>query len=285
MADKFKATWVSHSSSSDFLQCPRLYYLHNVYKDPKSGRKISIVNPYMSLGIAVHNVLEGLAEFPAEERMKKPLLEIYDKEWEKVKGKKGGFTDLATEEEFYERGVEMIKRAQNNPEIFNDKIIRIKDDLPHYWLSEEDEIILCGKVDWIRYIEKDDSVHIIDFKTGLHKENDESLQLPIYTLIMKNCQKRATTGAFYWYLNVEDEMTEKELPDLKESHDKVLKIARAMKEAREKKEFKCPHDGCRGCEPYEKILRGEAEFVGVGAYNQDQYIIPVEDNGGGVIEF
>lgn len=285
MPDKFKATWVSHSSSSDFLQCPRLYYLHNVYKDPKSGRKISIVNPYMSLGIAVHNVLEGLAEFPAEERMKKPLLELYEAEWEKVKGKKGGFTDLSTEEEFYERGVEMIKRAKNNPDIFNDKTIRMKDDLPHYWLSEEDEIILCGKVDWVRYIEEDDSVHIIDFKTGKHKESDESLQLPIYTLIMKNCQKRATTGAFYWYLNVEDEMTEKELPNLEESHEKVLKIAKQMKEAREKKEFKCPHDGCRGCEPYEKILKGEAEYVGVGAYNQDQYIIPEEKKEQESIEF
>src|ERR1035437_4279352 len=33
--DKFNAVWVSHSSIGDFLKCPRLYYLHNVYKNDK----------------------------------------------------------------------------------------------------------------------------------------------------------------------------------------------------------------------------------------------------------
>ena len=43
--DKYKAIWVSHSSISDYLNCPRLYYLRNVYKDPQTGKKISIINP------------------------------------------------------------------------------------------------------------------------------------------------------------------------------------------------------------------------------------------------
>ena len=39
--DKYTAVWVSHSSMGDFLKCPRAYFLHNVYKDPKtdSGKK------------------------------------------------------------------------------------------------------------------------------------------------------------------------------------------------------------------------------------------------------
>ena len=61
--DPYKATWVSHSSIGDFLKCPRAYYLHNVYKDPGTRRKINIVNPALSLGVAVHEVLEGLARF------------------------------------------------------------------------------------------------------------------------------------------------------------------------------------------------------------------------------
>ena len=84
MADKFKATWVSHSSIGDFLECPRLYYLHNVYKNPDTGRKISVINPYMSLGTAVHNVLEGLVEFKAEERMNRSLVDLFKEEWKKV---------------------------------------------------------------------------------------------------------------------------------------------------------------------------------------------------------
>ena len=66
MTDKYKAVWVSHSSMGDFLKCPRLYYLHNVYKNPKTGRKIAIVSPHMSLGVAVHNVLENLVNFKTE---------------------------------------------------------------------------------------------------------------------------------------------------------------------------------------------------------------------------
>jgi len=274
MADKFKATWVSHSSIGDFLECPRLYYLHNVYKDPKTGRKISVINPYMSLGIVVHEILEGLVNYKAEERMNRSLTDLFREKWKVVSGKKGGFLDPETEKVFFDRGLKMIERAEKNPAIFQDKTIKIKEELPYFWLSEKDEIILCGKIDWLRYVPEDDSVHIIDFKTGKNKEDDNSLQLPIYTLIMKNCQNRKTSGIFYWYLDTDDELTPKEVPDLIESHEKVLKIAKQIKKARDEKNFACPQGGCKGCSVYEKVLNGEAEYVGVGVYNQDQYIIP-----------
>jgi ATP-dependent helicase/DNAse subunit B len=276
MPDKFKATWVSHSSISDFLECPRLYYLRNVYKDPQTGHKVNIVSPHMSLGIAVHNVLEGLAELKSEERANVDLDKKFEEEWEKVCGKQGGFIDKETEGQFKERGKNMIQRAKDNFGIFEDKIVKIKEDLPWFWLSEEDEIILCGKVDWIRYIESDDSVHIIDFKTGKHKEKEGSLQLPIYTLIMKNCQKRETSGIFYWYLDVEDNLTEMPVPEIEDSYKKILEIARQIKDIRERRDFKCPHGGCRACSDFEKIINGEAEFVGVGTYRQDLYLIKEE---------
>ena len=38
--DPYKAVWVSHSSMGDFLKCPRLYYLHNVYKNKNCGSKM-----------------------------------------------------------------------------------------------------------------------------------------------------------------------------------------------------------------------------------------------------
>ena len=44
----------------------------------------------------------------------------------------------------------------------------------------------------------------------------------------------------------------------------------------EKKEFDCPRGaaGCFACRPFEKILKGEAEFIGVGGYGQEMYMIP-----------
>ena len=56
--DSFTAVWVSHSSIGDYLKCPRAYYLKNIYKDPKNKKKIGIVNPALSLGSAVHEVVE-----------------------------------------------------------------------------------------------------------------------------------------------------------------------------------------------------------------------------------
>ena len=106
--DKYSAVWVSHSSMGDFLKCPRAYYLHNIYKNPKTGKKINIVNPALALGQAVHEVVEGLAQFKVEERFEKPLLEVFEKVWEKVSGKRGGFRNAEEEAAAKARGINMI---------------------------------------------------------------------------------------------------------------------------------------------------------------------------------
>jgi ATP-dependent helicase/DNAse subunit B len=288
MADKYSAIWVSHSSMGDFIKCPRLYYLHNVYKNPKTGKKMSLVNPALSLGSAVHEVVEGLAEFSADKRFENPqaLLEKFDKVWEKYSGKKGGFKTEEEETAAKARGEEMIKRVINNPGPLKEKIVKLKDGangmLPNFYLSPEDNIILCGKIDWLGYKPEDDSIHILDFKTGKHEENNDSLQLPIYQLLLNNLQKRKVSGASYWYLDSDNAPKEIALPDLKDSYERVYKVAKVVTDARAlaqsegpEKAFVCPRGeaGCFGCAPYEKILRGEAEFLGNGEWGQEIYLI------------
>lgn len=273
--DKYSAVWVSHSSMGDFLRCPRLYYLHNIYKDPKTGRKMNLVNPALSLGQAVHEVLEGLVRFKVEDRLKQPLLDHYEEAWSKVAGKKGGFSDEKEEGFAKERGRKMIERVIKNPGPIANKTVKLKEGgmLPHFYLSEDENIILCGKIDWLEYRDEDDSIRVLDFKTGKNEEKDGSLQLPIYFLLLNELQKRKVSGAYYWYVDSEDEPRSVDLPDLEKSKKDVLSLARKVKEAREKKEFDCPHGGCFACEPYEKILKGEASFVGVGEYKQDLYML------------
>jgi len=288
--DKYNAVWVSHSSMGDFLKCPRCYYLHNVYKNPQTGRKMSIVSPALSLGSAVHEVVEGLALFSAEDRMKqleeKALLAAYEKAWKKVSGKKGGFMSPEEEEEVKERGRAMTLRVGRNPGPLFHKTVRIRDGEnglpPHFLLSEEDNIILCGKIDWLVYKPEDDSVHILDFKTGRNEESEESLQLPIYQLLLKKLQKRKVSGASYWYFDKDDAPSEVPLPDEDESFKKVFSVAKKVSEARARaliegpeKVFVCPRgeESCFACRPFEKIIRGEAEFVGVGEMRQDLYVV------------
>lgn len=281
MPDKYSAVWVSHSSMGDFIKCPRLYYLHNVYKDPKTNRKMSIVTPHMSLGIAVHNVLEGLGVYPASERMNRDLRATFEEEWQKVTGKKGGFLSEEEEEQFKTRGKEMINLAIKNPRFLTNKRIKLpQGNMPcNFYLSEDDNIILNGLVDWIEYL-PDDTLHMIDFKTGKHEEKETSLQLPIYLLLCNALQKRKVSKASYWYLET-DKMVEKELPDSDTARRDVYEIALKVKEARESKSFACSNgdEGCIHCRPYEEILllkegkESKAESVGIGGFNQDIYIM------------
>lgn len=272
--DKYSAVWVSHSSISDYLKCPRAYYLKNVYRDPKTNHKIMLMQPPLALGQAVHGVVESLSSLPVEDRFKKSLLDQFDESWKTISGDLGGFSNSDEEAKFKARGAAMIKRIMVNRGPLGRKAIKIRQDLPYFWLSEEDNIILCGKIDWIEYLEASESVHIIDFKTGKFDEDPDSLQLPIYLLLVKNCQKFPVSKASYWYLDRDNTPNEVPLPDIAEANARILEIAKKIALARKLDHFVCASkEGCRVCRPYEAIVAGRATFVGVGGYSQDTYIL------------
>src|SRR3990167_11317573 len=64
--DKFSAVWISHSSIGDYLKCPRAYYLKNVYRDPKTNHKITLMQPSLALGQIVHEVIESLSRLQVD---------------------------------------------------------------------------------------------------------------------------------------------------------------------------------------------------------------------------
>ncbi|MEI6478175.1 MAG: PD-(D/E)XK nuclease family protein [bacterium] len=279
MQDTRYAVWLSHSSIGDYLKCPRSYYLKNLYKNPQTGRKITLMQPSLALGQAVHGVLESLQSLPVDVRLKDSLLDKYDLAWEKVRGKWGGFSSNEQEEEFKQRGREMLERVMKHPGPLLNKALTIParsmmiEGLPSFYLSEEDNIILCGKVDWLEYIPETDSVHILDFKTGKNEEKAGSLQLPIYHLLVKHCQNREVSKASYWYLDSQDKPVEVALPDIEQCTRQVLDVAQSIKLAREDRLFDCSRGGCFACSPYEEILNGEAQYVGVDeGMNKDVYI-------------
>lgn len=291
MADKYTAVWVSHSSMGDFLKCPRVYYLHNVYKDPATGRKMSIVNPHMALGTAVHEVLEDLANYPSEERFKRDLRARFEEEWLKVSGLKGGFLTPEQEEEFKMRGKEMVNNVIADPKFLVNKRVKLPKEKmnPNFYLSEDDNIILNGQVDWIEFL-PDETLHIVDFKTGKREESDASLQLPIYLLLCNKLRPQwKVSKASYWYLE-SDKIVEKELPDAETAFRDVYDVALRVKQTRESGVFNCPkgnynsetgEGGCMHCRPYEKILdwkKGKQDDdsvipIGVGGFNQDMFVV------------
>jgi len=273
MKDKYSAVWVSHSSISDYLKCPRAYFLRNVYRDPKTNRKISLIEPPLALGQAVHDTIESLSKLPVEERFATSLLKTFESIWKNITGQKGGFTDADQEAKFKARATTMIERVSRHPGPLAQKAIKIRQELPYYWLSEEDNIILCGKVDWLEYIDVTDSVRIIDFKTGKFDEDPDSLQLPIYYLLATKCQTKPVSGISYWYLDRDDEPADMPLPDMEHAEKKILELGKKVALARKLGHFKCHENGCRACLPYEAILSGKATHVGINTYGQDLYIL------------
>lgn len=238
----------------------------------------------MSLGIAVHNVLEGLGNFKAEERMNRDLKAWFNDVWKDVSGIKGGFTSEEEENTFKTRGEAMIENVIKDPRFLVNKCIRLPKETmnPNFYLSEEHNIILNGLIDWIEYLPETNSLHIVDFKTGKNEETEGSLQLPIYILLCNALQKRKVTKASYWYLEG-DKLVEKSLPDTDTAYKDVLEVAMKVKNAREKNQFMCPQgaSGCIHCKPYEAILKWkeneavntDVTYVGVGGFNQDMFVV------------
>lgn len=239
----FGSVWLSHTSISDFDKCPRSYYLRNIYKETPIGKKIQVVNPYLTLGIAVHDTLESIRYLPKDVRFSNPLVKIFGNIWDKSSGKKGGFVSQEQEDNFKKR----------------DEVVS------SMWLSEKDGLILCGNVDWIEVL-PDGSLHIIDFKTGKHEEDTESLQLQIYMLLAKTGNKRPVSKMSYWYLDKQSLPTEVKTPKLNGAVDKLIQKGIKIKEFRDTpgsgKTIVCPNGGCRYCKEYEIALQGKAEKVG-----------------------
>lgn len=272
--DRYTAVWISHSSIRDFLACPRAYFLNNVYRDPRTGHKITLMSPPLALGQAVHEVIEALSTLPVEERFRKPIAVRFDEAWKKVADKRGGFPSGDVEAAYNQRGKAMLARLIDHPGPLKQLAVKIRMDLPSFWLSDEENIILCGKIDWLEYLPEQEGVHIIDFKTSKAEEDPKSLQLPIYYLLAQRCQPRPVVKASYWYLDRADAPVEQPLPDVEKAERELLRIGREIKLARQLGRFKCPQGtGCRACRPLEAVVRGEAEFVGTDAYDQDVYIL------------
>lgn len=267
-------TWVSNSTIGDFLTCPRAYFLKNVYKND-NNKKIALLNPALTLGQVVHEVLESLMKYKAEERFVVSLFDHFEQEWENYSGEMGGFRSPEQEEEYKARGKAMLQRVMDHPGVLANKALKLPlfpDGLPpRYLLSEEHNILLCGKIDWLEYLPITNSVHIVDFKTGKHDEHEDSLQLPIYSLLVKNLQKRDVTKISYWYIDRDNETREMPLPNLEESHKRVLDIALQVKEMRRNGSYVCKKGGCFACRPLEEILQGTCKYIGTKGY-QDIFI-------------
>lgn len=272
MSDKFKAVWVSYSSISDFKKCPRAYYLKNIYKNPKTGKKIELVAPPLALGSVVHDVLEPLAKLEPHTRFESDLTKKFEAEFLKYKGIRGGFESDDEFEYYRQKGLRMINNVIANKSILENPTYNTNKDLLDPWLSEKNNIVICGKIDWINKDPATGELNVIDFKTSKDAEVD-NLQLQIYALLLRILNMNSVSKLYYWFLDLNSSLTETTLPNLKQAYDSVLDLALQIKQAREVSNFECSQGGCFHCRAYEKIISEEAIQVGVGNFGREIYAI------------
>ncbi len=255
-----KKIWVSHSSITDFNNCPKLYFFKSVYRNPKTGNRIQLVNPYLSLGSAVHDTIDEVVNLPLLKRKKTSLTKNYRKIWKKYSGKKGGFVSEKQESEFKKRGGKMIKKVENSG-ILAKKSLKKTDNLPKADLCKN--IGLVGSFDWIEVL-KNNNLHIIDFKTGKSEEKKNSWQLPIYQILAEKNYNKNVEKLSYWYLEKNNKPISKELINTNTFIEKIKAKAREIKKNIDENNFSCnfSYNSCYWCRDYESIVSGEAEYVG-----------------------
>lgn len=256
-----KILWISHSALSSFEKCPHLYYLEYEYRNPASGNRIQITNPYLSLGLAVHQAIEGILDFPLKERRKISLSDRYSQIFDNYRGLNGGFIYKKKEDAFYERGVKMIERAEKST-LLNNPTIKIKNNFPSTELFSQKELgvksVLVGSIDWIELL-PDKTAHIIDFKTGNSKEKNNSLQLPIYAILGKNNIKEKIKKLSYWYLQHDNAPVKQEIGRTSHHINIIKEKTKLIKESIDNQSFPCSFNKkCFACRDYEKIFKGDA---------------------------
>ena len=267
------AIYLSYTSLSDFLKCPRSYYLKNIYRDPKTGFRIQIASPYLSLGSTVHDSVKWYLEMRGQVT-KKQLEDKFRNLWLKYRGKRGGFESREQEAEFGKRGLKMLDNFFTNAQIL-EKITH-KVDFPPLNLFED--VILMGNFDFVG--EKEDgTLHVLDFKTGAKDEKDP-LQLYIYAILAEANLSKPVSSASFWYLDREDKPKEIVLDPLEPKLEWVKSKAKELKEVIGKGEWVCIKNdalngaSCRDCKDYQAIVDGKGEFQFTDfRYKKDVYYL------------
>lgn len=263
--------WVSYSSISDYLKCPKLYYLKNIYKNPGTGYKIQIARPPTTLGDIVHKTITCIIEKQMQGKAD-DIKEYYKRLWQVQAGERGGFRNLDEEKDYKLRGWEMIDRFCKNWDLSAHKPIIL--NFPKTKIFKD--AYLVGNVDWLE--DTGDSLFIMDFKTGKNDETADSLQLPIYTMLVQPRFNKPVTKWAYWYLR-DDQPVYVPLKPLAEAIKVVKETASQMLNYRNSHNLtniKCPepHAPQADCNQIEQIVLGNARFLyQYHDYKKDVYIL------------
>ena len=247
-----------------FEKCPKSYhftYLDPIYSKMKADLRKMPENifSFFTLGRAVHNAITLFFHAQEDDRtwenLKNTLKGTWTSEaqWNKKPplGESGGFKTLEEEREAYNQGLLMLKKFFSiYPK--NLKITYLPTpDIRHSIQDFQDLITpinenfdISGKFDLITENE-DESLHIIDFKTG-KSEDSGSFQLKFYKVLAEEKFKRPVNKASFFFLRSgnqkEFELDKQDVNGLKDEIIKKIDLINQTKEFEPK-----PSNSCKFC--------------------------------------
>jgi len=247
--------FVSYTSLKDFLNCPRAYYLKNIYKDPKTGFRLQIASPYLSLGSTVHDSVKWFLDMKGQATSDQ-LIQKFRNFWLKYTGKRGGFASREEEGNFGSRGLKMLENFYKNWQVLGKGAPAIT--FPKYPLL--DNMVLMGNFDFVGE-KTDGSLQIVDFKTGANDEKDP-IQLYIYAILAEANLEKEVSAASFWYLDRDDAPKDIVLDPLEPKLEWLKEKSKELKQAIEGGMWVCIKGDqvCRDCKDYQAIIDGKGEF-------------------------
>jgi len=249
------ALFISYTGLKDYIRCPRSFYLKNVYRDPKTGYKLQVTSPYMTLGALVHDAIKWFLQMQGQVT-KDQLIQKYRNLWLKYRGKRGGFSSIEDEASFGKRGLKMLDNFFDNTAVL-ERQLKTNDFLK---FKIDEGTFLNGRVDFLGEL-GDGTLHVLDFKTG-SKDEEDSLQLHIYAILAESNLQKPVSKVSFWYLDRDSSPKEAVLDSLEERLDWLKTKAKEIKKSLEQANWICIKSPvlCQDCQAYQAIIDGKGEF-------------------------
>jgi len=262
--------FLSKTALADFTRCPRAYYLKNIYRTIDDMR-IQIASPPLTLGSTVHDTIFWYLQ-QREKPSKEETFKKYRELWRKFRLNRGGFSSVEEEAQFGKRGLKMLENFLEHSDCLEPSAPFLK--FPKLNLIEN--IILNGNFDFVGVCE-DGTLHIVDFKTGIHDEED-TIQLYIYAILAESNFNKRVSRVSFWYIDRDDKPKDIVLDKLEPKIEWLKQKGLEMKKAIEEKNWVCvkEKDGilCRDCYDYQQILDGKAQYLyDDGNFNKKIYFL------------
>lgn len=237
--------YASPTKLSTFLECPRHYWFY--YLNPETQFKKPNY-PYFTMGHCVHQTLKFFFLLDPRVRTKEKLFQMLEAYWKPKSGKLGGFKNQTEEDSYKQRATQMLENFFAKEDITLKPIIWKSNTPPKIQINPN--LVFNGVFDRLDIL-RDDSFHVIDYKTGKEDAQDlNDIQLPMYALSAKRQFSKNVTKASFLNLESGNWDTKTMGNDFEESIiSRVVSIVERIPKSRLKEDFVCPQGNkCRHCD-------------------------------------